>query len=134
MSVSLRTPIVAALAAVVAALLAFSVLQMGSADAEPTARAETVDGFYARTKKFACTNTDIGCPISSIVARCRSGDVATGGAAWRTEPGVVTPQIQQSRPHGGNNNKGAIGWKVDGGIIMAPDHTIFVKVLCIDRG
>ena len=40
MSGSLRTTIVAALAA----LLAFSVLQMGSADAEPGARTESIDG------------------------------------------------------------------------------------------
>jgi len=129
---SLRSTGFAAAIAVLAAVLVMGVLQFAAADDGDSTRAETLEGFYAKTKRFICTS-DVLCVVEdNIVARCRPGDAATGGSAWKYEPPNAAPVAHPSLPHGGNSTTPATGWRVDGGFVLQPDESIYVKAICAD--
>lgn len=132
MPTMLKTPVTLVLATLMVAAGVLGVIQVAQAQEDGAAtEAVPVDGFYARTKTVACTG-DIGCSMNHVVVRCRTGDAATGGAAWRINAGDPQPQLEQSRPHGGNPATAAFGWRVDGTIFLNPDAKLYVKVLCAD--
>jgi hypothetical protein len=126
MSRAIKTSISGAIVAALFAGLLVGSLSTATAE-EPQGDLGLLDT-YTRGKTYTCTS-DIFCIPGEIIIRCKAGDYATGGAAWRIDnPGGFAVDYQ-SRPW--RKNGGSRGWMTDGADDIGPDDRVRVEVICI---
>ena len=80
-----------------------------------------------RTRSFYCDSGDL-CQYPEVVARCRPGDFAMGGAAWRSIFPTRAEESRFSKPW--RKNGAARGWYIPGGGLIGLDDELIVQVIC----
>lgn len=114
------------LTAAMALALLTTLLVGGAGAAGPEERAANLD-YYMRTRSYSCDSGDL-CQYPAVIARCRPGDFAMSGAAWRSIFPTGAEELRLSKPW--RKNGAARGWYVPGGGFIGRDDAVVVQVIC----
>lgn len=108
----------------------------GPAGARGPAGADGVSTVVVRTEDFVAGNA----AVTSEIANCRAGEVATGGGVYWTNPPSSSQYVIGSGPSDdgfvlpGDGTVGADGWAVEVFNASGGPKTATVRVLCIPDG